>query len=59
MPSTTTLLRRVVLPVATIPLPPLALDLPLAPRDPDALARFAAEHELGTPIGRVQQAVVF
>ncbi len=49
--------RRVVLPVADIPMPPLALVLPRAPADPARLAALAREHDLDTPIARVRQAL--
>jgi 5'-3' exonuclease len=50
--------RRVVLPVADVPLPPTALALPLAPADGKALQRLVDEHELGTPVERVQEALM-
>ena len=49
--------RRVVPPVAEVPLPPLDLALPKAPRHPRTLARLAREHELATPVGRVEKAL--
>ncbi len=49
--------RRVVPPVAEVPLPPLDLALPKAPRHPRTLARLAREHELTTPVGRVEKAL--
>ncbi|HTD27237.1 MAG TPA: hypothetical protein VK649_09675, partial [Candidatus Elarobacter sp.] len=49
--------RRVVPPVAEVPLPPLDLALPKAPAHPRTLARLARAHELATPIGRVKQAL--
>jgi 5'-3' exonuclease len=49
--------RRVVLPVADVPLPPIALTLPTAPADPTALQRLGAAHALETPIGRVRDAL--
>src|SRR5439155_1600703 len=49
--------RRVVPPVAEVPLPPLDLALPRAPRHPRTLARLAREHELATPVGRVEKAL--
>jgi 5'-3' exonuclease len=49
--------RRVVLPVADVPLPPLALELPRAPAHPRALARLAAAHRLETPVARVETAL--
>src|SRR5439155_1356033 len=48
---------RVVPPVAEVPLPPLDLALPKAPRHPRTLARLAREHELATPVGRVEKAL--
>jgi 5'-3' exonuclease len=51
--------RRVVLPVADIPLPSVSLALPSAPAAPETLARLAGEHGLDTPITRVQQALGF
>jgi 5'-3' exonuclease len=51
--------RRVVLPVADIPLPFVSLALPGAPAAPETLARLASEHGLDTPIARVQQALGF
>src|SRR5919197_6663657 len=47
--------RRVVPPVADVPLPPLDLALPKAPRHPHTLARLARTHELATPLGRVEK----
>ena len=49
--------RRVVLPVTTVPLPPVSLALPTAPRDAHAVQRIAAAHGLDTPIARVRQAL--
>jgi len=49
--------RRVVLPVADVPLPPVDLALPGAPAHPRVLARLAREHQLATPIGRVERAL--
>ena len=49
--------RRVVLPVANVPLPPVDLAIPDHPADPATLARLAAEHELGTPVKRVEDAL--
>jgi 5'-3' exonuclease len=49
--------RRVVLPVADVPLPPFALDLPRTPAHPRTLARLAAAHELETPVRRVEAAL--
>jgi 5'-3' exonuclease len=49
--------RRVVLPVANVPLPPVDLAIPDHPADPATLARLAAEHRLGTPVKRVEDAL--
>jgi 5'-3' exonuclease len=49
--------RAVVPPVATIALPPVTLDIPARPAHPRVLERLAAEHELATPIRRLQQAL--
>lgn len=49
--------RRVVLPVATIPLPAVDLAVPDRPADPATLARLAAEHQLATPVKRVEDAL--
>ncbi|HJQ85379.1 MAG TPA: 5'-3' exonuclease [Candidatus Binatia bacterium] len=49
--------RRVVLPVANVPLPPIELRLPVRPADPETLARLAAAHELATPVGRLTAAL--
>jgi len=49
--------RRVVLPVANVPLPPVDLAIPDHPADPATLARLAAEHQLGTPVKRVEDAL--
>jgi 5'-3' exonuclease len=49
--------RRVVPPVADVPLPPLALELPCTPADPRTLGRLAAAHELETPVRRVEAAL--
>ena len=51
--------RRVVLPVADVPLPAVSVALPTAPADPKALARLGNTHELDTPIQRVGQALGF
>jgi 5'-3' exonuclease len=51
--------RRVVLPVADIPLPSVLVALPTAPADAKALARLGKTHELDTPIERVRQALGF
>jgi 5'-3' exonuclease len=49
--------RRVVLPVADVPLPLVSLALPRAPADPQALRALVATHGLETPVERVQQAL--
>jgi 5'-3' exonuclease len=49
--------RRVVLPVATIPLPRVALDLPARPAHPRTLRRLAREHGLAGAVARVQAAL--
>jgi 5'-3' exonuclease len=49
--------RRVVLPVTDIPLPAIDLALPARPANPRRLAALAAEHELGTPVQRVETAL--
>jgi 5'-3' exonuclease len=49
--------RRVVLPVADVPLPPVSLALPATAADGVALARLAAAHALDSPIERVQQSL--
>ncbi len=49
--------RRVVLPVADIPLPEVALAPPTAAADEKALARLSAAHALESPIERLQQAL--
>jgi 5'-3' exonuclease len=49
--------RRVVLPVASVPLPPLALALPARPAHPRTLRRLAAQYRLGGAIARVQAAL--
>jgi len=49
--------RRVVLPVASVPLPRLAMDLPPRPAHPRQLARLAREHRLAAPIARLQAAL--
>ncbi len=49
--------RRVVLPVTTVPLPPVSLALPTAPSDARALQRIGTTYALDTPITRVQQAL--
>jgi 5'-3' exonuclease len=49
--------RRVVLPVADIPLPRVDLALPTTATDAATLCRLAAEHGLDSPIERVQQSL--
>jgi 5'-3' exonuclease len=49
--------RRVVLPVATVPLPEVSLALPATPGQPRALQTLAETHGLDTPIERVLQAL--
>src|SRR5690348_7849751 len=49
--------RRVVLPVASVPLPAVDLTLPERPADRATLARLAAEHQLATPVKRVEDAL--
>ncbi len=49
--------RRVVLPVADVPLPPVSLALPTSAADGAALARLATAHGLDSPIERVQQSL--
>ena len=49
--------RRVVLPVATIPLPAVDLTVPERPANRATLARIAAEHQLATPVKRVEDAL--
>jgi 5'-3' exonuclease len=49
--------RRVVLPVADVPLPALGIELPAEPAHPRTLARLAREHGLTAPIGRVRAAL--
>jgi 5'-3' exonuclease len=49
--------RRVVLPVATIPLPAVDLTVPERPANRATLARIAAEHQLATPVRRVEDAL--
>jgi 5'-3' exonuclease len=49
--------RRVVLPVADVPLPPVSFALPTAPADADTVRRIGAAHGLDTPIARVRQAL--
>jgi 5'-3' exonuclease len=49
--------RRVVPPVATVPLPRRSLALPRTPADANALTRLGEAHRLGTPIERVTAAL--
>jgi len=49
--------RRVVPPVADVPVPPLDLALPATPAHPRRLAHLVATHELDTPLKRVQAAL--
>ncbi|MEO6028516.1 MAG: 5'-3' exonuclease H3TH domain-containing protein, partial [Candidatus Binatia bacterium] len=49
--------RRVVLPVADVPLPEIALALPTTPGQPRALQTLAETHALDSPIERVLQAL--
>ena len=49
--------RRVVLPVADVPLPRLDLALPARPAHPRTLARLVAEHTLAGPVGRLRRAL--
>jgi 5'-3' exonuclease len=49
--------RRVVPPVASVPLPAVSLALPRRPAHPRRLARLAAEHRLGGPIERIERAL--
>jgi 5'-3' exonuclease len=49
--------RRVIPPVATIPLPDVSLAIPTTPADPQALATLAEEHGLTTPIERLRSAL--
>jgi len=49
--------RRVVLPVADVPLPEVALTLPTSVADAVALARLSAAHGLASPLERVAQAL--
>jgi len=49
--------RRVVLPVATVPLPRVSLALPAQPAHPRTLARLGREHRLAGAIARVQAAL--
>jgi hypothetical protein len=49
--------RRVIPPVATIPLPDVSLALPHQPADPDRLAALTDEHGLASPIDRLRAAL--
>src|SRR5205823_13432068 len=49
--------RRVVPPVADVPLPPLSLALPTAPAKPRVARRLAAEHRLDAAVARVEAAL--
>jgi 5'-3' exonuclease len=49
--------RRVVPPVADVPLPPLDLALPATPAHPRRLAQLVATHDLDTPLKRVRAAL--
>jgi hypothetical protein len=49
--------RAVVPPVADVALPPRSLALPAHPAQPRVLARLTAEHALGGPVHRLQQAL--
>jgi len=49
--------RRVVLPVADVPLPVLDLALPKRPAHVRTLARLVSEHSLAGPVNRLQQAL--
>lgn len=49
--------RRVVLPVIDVPIPAVDLTLPARPADPRRVATLAAEHELGTPVQRLETAL--
>jgi 5'-3' exonuclease len=49
--------RRVVPPVADVPLPPLALELPVRPTHPRTLARLGREEQLAGPIRRLETAL--
>ena len=49
--------RRVVLPVATVPLARVSLALPARPAHPRTLDRLIAEHTLGGPVGRLRTAL--
>jgi 5'-3' exonuclease len=49
--------RRVVPPVATVPLPRASLALPVRPAHPCTLARLTAEHALAGPVRRLEEAL--
>ncbi len=49
--------RRVVPPVATVPLPRASLALPVRPAHPRTLARLTAEHALAGPVRRLEEAL--
>ncbi len=49
--------RRVVPPVAGVPLPPVPLAIPARPAHPRVLARLAEEHALTGPIRRLEEAL--
>jgi 5'-3' exonuclease len=49
--------RRVVLPVADIPMPEVSAALPTVVADAAALGRLVAEHGLASPVERVQQSL--
>jgi 5'-3' exonuclease len=49
--------RRVVLPVADVPLPEIALGLPAVPAHPRTLTRLAREHGLSGPVERLTAAL--
>jgi len=49
--------RRVVPPVADVPLPAVALDVPARPADPETLGRLAREHRLEGAVMRLARAL--
>ncbi len=49
--------QRVVLPVANVPLPAVALELPTEPTHPRTLTRLAREHRLTGPVERLSAAL--
>ena len=49
--------QRVVLPVASVPLPAVAVELPTEPSHPRTLARLAQEHRLTGPVERLSAAL--